>query len=449
MVADYLDLVQKRLNITFERLKKTDGTALSWGEIQDAWHTGQLDVIASLLHSDERANYFNFTQPYIDFPWVFIAHQKTKHSGKITDFHGQDVAVAQSCPIAKRLSVMYPGLNIVPVDKPMQGLLAVAQGKAVIFVGNAAAAVYLIKKASLSQLKIAGSLPGIDSDLHMGVRKDWPILVNILNKALASLTPREKAAIHNSWISLDFDQHFDWKKAITVAGPAVLVVLVVIAVILIANRRLQKEVNRRKETEEALRESEAHSRHLLEAVGAGVMEVDTCGMLRFANSNALTMLGYAAKDFEGRQIHDLIHHTGKDGNACLPEQCLLYQAYAKEKEIHVISDIFWEKDGTSLPVGYIAKPVYKHQKFIGAVISFLDITERLQAEAKIRQSKEDLRFALETADAYYFQFDCKTDIITYSFQKIFLRHGYTEKDIPLTNEAFSCFVHPDVCGDKE
>ena len=47
MVAEYLDLIQARLHISFERMKKADGTALFWAKIQEIVRTKQLDVIGS------------------------------------------------------------------------------------------------------------------------------------------------------------------------------------------------------------------------------------------------------------------------------------------------------------------------------------------------------------------------------------------------------------------
>ncbi|WP_321493970.1 PAS domain S-box protein [uncultured Desulfobacter sp.] len=443
IVADYLDLIQKRLHITFERQKKADGSALTWAEIQDAARAKQLDVIASLVRSDERDGYLNFTRSYMDFPWVFIADRKTKHSGKITEFYGQKVSVVGSYSIAARLPLLYPGLDIVKVDNQMQGLLSVARGETAIFINNAAQAAYQIKRASLSQLEIAGILPEIDSDLHMGVRKDWRLLAGVLDKALASLTPRETAAIHNNWISLDFDKGIDWKKILTLLIPAMLVVLIVMAVILVANRRLQKEVHIRQQAEDALRESQAHSRHLLESVGGGVIDVDTRGMLRFANGNALAMLGYCAKDLEGKPLHSLIHHTNKDGAACLPAQCPLYQTYAKEKKSHVSSDIFWKKDGTPLPVEYMANPIYKSQIFIGAVVSFLDITERLKDEQKIRQSREHLNFTLHAVEAFFWQIDCRDNTMSYNDFSFFDDYEYGREDIPRNFDDYLSKVHPD------
>ena len=443
MVAEYLDLIAKQLNITFKRLDKEDGTLLSWPEILAAGQKKQLDVIASLMQTKERETYLGFTRPFLDFPWVMVTDRKMQNLSRMSDFYGQNVAVVSSYPVRKQLPLLYPGVTLFLVDSPIQGLLAVAQGKAAVFVINAADASYLIKKSSLSHLKIAGALTEIDSRLRMGVRKDWPMLVSILDKAIASLTPRQTVAIHNNWIDFDIEKEIAWEKMLTIAVPAVLVALAFIIVVLLANRRLKKEVVRRRQTEEALKESEVHSRHLLESVGGGVLEVDTKGGVLFANGNALSMLGYTSEQMQGKQLHALIHHSDSAGNPLAENQCSLYQTYTDKKQQRVLSDVFWKKDGTALPVEYTGTPMYKYGRFTGVVISFLDITERQTLLETNKQARERLSFTLDTANAFYWENDLEVDVITYSSIECFTRQGYREDQIPETGDDFLALVHPD------
>lgn len=86
---------------------------------------------------------------------------------------------------------------------------------------------------------------------------------------------------------------------------------------------------------------------------------------------------------------------------------------------------------------YLFKPIFKNQKNIGTVISFQDISERLQAEEKIRFSEDNFRFALKAADASYWHYDWLHDQITVDV------HGYGEDNMPKTMKEFLSLVHPD------
>jgi len=53
-------------------------------------------------------------------------------------------------------------------------------------------------------------------------------------------------------------------------------------------------------------------------------------------------------------------------------------------------EVLWRKDGTSFPVEYWSYRLYNGKQAIGAVVSFLDITERKFAEQKLKAANEDL-----------------------------------------------------------
>jgi len=50
---------------------------------------------------------------------------------------------------------------------------------------------------------------------------------------------------------------------------------------------------------------------------------------------------------------------------------------------HADAEVMWRKDGTFFPVEYWSHPMYHEGNLVGAVITFLDVTERKQAESEI------------------------------------------------------------------
>ena len=63
----------------------------------------------------------------------------------------------------------------------------------------------------LTNLKIAAITPYTFS-LSIGVRKDWPELVAILDKALASMPEKERNRIRDSFIAMRFEHGVDWVR---------------------------------------------------------------------------------------------------------------------------------------------------------------------------------------------------------------------------------------------
>jgi formate hydrogenlyase transcriptional activator len=107
------------------------------------------------------------------------------------------------------------------------------------------------------------------------------------------------------------------------------------------------------------------------------------------------MLGYAdPAELLGKNLHALEHHTRKDGTPYPLEECPIYIGFQKGESVHRNDEVYWRKDGTSFQVEYWSHPVVGEGKTLGAVITFIDITERKQAEEMLRKSEEQNRSLL-------------------------------------------------------
>ncbi len=134
----------------------------------------------------------------------------------------------------------------------------------------------------------------------------------------------------------------------------------------------------------ALQDSRARVRLVLDSTSEAIFGVDTQGICTFANPACLRMLGYANEsDLVGKPIHDLIHHTYPDGRPYPVEECAIQVATRAGREHHCNNEYHWRADGTSFPVEYWSRPMYKDGELIGAVVAFNDLTQRKLAEEEL------------------------------------------------------------------
>ena len=146
---------------------------------------------------------------------------------------------------------------------------------------------------------------------------------------------------------------------------------------------LRSEVAR-KEAEEELSISEERSRQLLHSANDGIFGTDAQGRITFANPAVEQLLGFTQEELIGRRAHPLFHHSHADGAHYPVENCPMFAAFTRG-ESHVIDDeVLWRKDGSSFEVEYSAVPIEKEGELVGSVITFRDISERREAEAKMR-----------------------------------------------------------------
>jgi PAS domain S-box-containing protein len=156
-----------------------------------------------------------------------------------------------------------------------------------------------------------------------------------------------------------------------------------IADLKIANDALSREVRERAAAQQALRESEAWLKLLLDSAAEGVYAVDGGGATILCNSAFLSMLGFAGEaDALGRKLHDVIHHTKPDGSAYPRTECPIYRTAQTGEPAHVTGEAFVRLDGTSFPVEYWVRPIVKDGELQGAVCTFNDVTERQRAQER-------------------------------------------------------------------
>ena len=139
------------------------------------------------------------------------------------------------------------------------------------------------------------------------------------------------------------------------------------------------------ENEQMLSEQTEYIQLLLDSTSEAIYGVDKYGICTFVNSACLRMLGYRNEnDLIGNSIHEMIHHTYPDGKPYPKEDCRVRIATLNGQATHVDYEVHWRADGSSFPVEYWSQPMYRKGALVGTVVTFIDISERKEAEEKIK-----------------------------------------------------------------
>ena len=129
-------------------------------------------------------------------------------------------------------------------------------------------------------------------------------------------------------------------------------------------------------------------RLLLDSTAGGIFGLDLEGRCTFMNRSGAEMLGFDADGLVGKNMHQLTHHSRPDGSPYPLDACPLYRAMRTERACQATEDVFWRRDGTALPVEVDVRPLYHGKVCRGAVVTFVDITVRKQAEYALLIAKE-------------------------------------------------------------
>ncbi|HEU0189020.1 MAG TPA: PAS domain S-box protein, partial [Gallionella sp.] len=154
---------------------------------------------------------------------------------------------------------------------------------------------------------------------------------------------------------------------------------------------IQDDITERKRANEALQQSKARIETLMNSVAEGIYGVDAQGNCTFINPAGLRLLGYQEEtELLGKHMHTLIHHTRANGSHYPTAECRLYHSLQTNEDIHVDDELFWRKDGSSFPVDYWSRQITHNGEVNGAVITFMDITDRKLAEQELRHLNDEL-----------------------------------------------------------
>ncbi len=252
ITADYLRLISERTGLQFQIVK-----GLTWPEAYEMALAGEVDLLPAIGKTEEREEHFLFSEPYYYFKRVIVTRDTDTGISGINDLEGLTVAVQRNSSHHSYL-LSYPDINLSLYDSVEAALTAVATGTEKAFIGNLATTNYLIRLNGLTNLRFVAFEAEKPQALYFAVRKDWPVLVSILNKAVASISESEKLAISNQWVELDTE--IDYGPVMRILSFAGAFGTVVLGVSFFWIVRLRKEVRRRQEIqldlEKAKREAE-------------------------------------------------------------------------------------------------------------------------------------------------------------------------------------------------
>lgn len=75
----------------------------------------------------------------------------------------------------------------------------------------------------------------------------------------------------------------------------------------------------------------------------------------------------------------------------------MFLTYSTGTDHHVNNEVLWQKEGKPFHVEYTSMPIKKYGKTVGAVVTFMDITERKKIETALLAEREQLQKILDNS----------------------------------------------------
>ena len=146
-----------------------------------------------------------------------------------------------------------------------------------------------------------------------------------------------------------------------------------------------------------LSEREEQVQLMLSSTAEAIYGLNLEGNCTFCNPACVKVLGYdSGKELLGKNMHYLIHHTRADGTEYPIDECSIYEAFRSGGRTHHENEVLWRKDGSSFPAEFWSHPAHRDGKLVGVMVTFLDITERKQAQREKQERESLLRGVLSS-----------------------------------------------------
>ncbi len=195
---EFMDLLAEKLGIQVEYI-----TGPSWGEFMAMLGKQELDVMLNIIKTENRSKHILFTDPYVNNPPGIVVRDDNNDIRDLRDLNGRVLAIPKGFFYQEIIERHFPGIKLLLLTDQLESLKAVSFGHADATIGGIAIQNYLMRNHLINNTKVIGGIddPRFDNNLRIGVRPDWGILRNILQKALESVTEQERNSLGRRWLS--------------------------------------------------------------------------------------------------------------------------------------------------------------------------------------------------------------------------------------------------------
>lgn len=197
-VMDYLDLIGETIGIKFDIIN-----GFSWPQLLEMGRQKQIDLFPGIWKTRERESFLIFTQPYMKLVKVLVSKDSTWNRFKsLSELKNKKIALPKGYALTELIIQEHPGPEYIIVNNTTQGLNQLALGMVDGFVGTLGVINHIIKSHFINDIKVIMEVEvSRELPLQMAVRNDWPMMQNILNKAIAIITPEQFNELTSKWMA--------------------------------------------------------------------------------------------------------------------------------------------------------------------------------------------------------------------------------------------------------
>ena len=203
-VSDYVALIEKKMKKPLTLVPTN-----TWAESLEFAQNRKCDILTSSAQTKERENYFKFTKPYIEIPYVLLTKTGNSFINDLSMIKNKKISVVENYTILDSLQSKYKDIEFVKVKNIDEGLEKILNGETFGHIDGLSASWYKLQTKYLTQISVSAKLDETVK-LSVAVRNDDDVLYGIFQKVISSINDLEKNEIINKWVSVEYKKEFDY-----------------------------------------------------------------------------------------------------------------------------------------------------------------------------------------------------------------------------------------------
>ena len=245
IAADIIRLIARNLKLDIQLVP-----TLTWEESINKSQNKECDILSLVNQTPKRDQWLVFTDPILEDPNVLVARSEHPFIEDVNVLNHKSIALLKETAMLERFQKDFPKLKIIPVTTEEEAFWMVENKKADLTLRSLMVTAYTIKKENIFNLKIVGQPKNYSNVLRIGVRKDEPILRDILNLGIQSISKQEYEQIINKHVYIKIEPNSSNYRWLVYS---ILTLSLISFFILVWNYELRKRVE--KEVEKNLQQS--------------------------------------------------------------------------------------------------------------------------------------------------------------------------------------------------
>ncbi len=319
--------------------------------------------------------------------------------------------------IANWLHRDLPAAQLVIAEDTLAALQLVSTGKADAYIGNLAVAAYLIKHNGLTNLKVAAPSAYQSEEFSFGVRKDWPQLATLLDKALESFSLADHDRIRNHWLSVRYEYGIRPQDVLYAISVLTTIALIIILPLYVIARQRSKQLAENKRLLNAIMDNSFQFQ--------GLLSID--GRILDINRAPLALVGLDKHELLGHYLWETPwwSHDRKEQERL---QTSIEQVRAGEFVRFETTHI--DVEGKTHYIDFSLKPLVWDKGRVEYLISEgRDITPLIEREQRLKQSEQRFQKIFDESPLSMAVNDLEDETFISVNQKFCKTYGVTKEQV--------------------